>query len=131
MDQDPLVSEQIDAGAKLAVEFDKYAPLRTAFWLKDREDGEWYLYLASDQINDSNIPLAYGAVVRIVGQAPHPWLDLFQVKVTGIDNRVTKAVVEIQETYPGSLGARLRNQILGGVNAAEFYIYPIPVPTPG
>jgi hypothetical protein len=53
MDQGALVSEQIDAGADLARRFEKY-PLQAAFWLKGAEDGRWFLYLVSDQINDSN-----------------------------------------------------------------------------
>ena len=43
MDQGPLVTEQIDAGAKLVNDFDRRTPLQAAFWLKESEVGEWYL----------------------------------------------------------------------------------------
>jgi hypothetical protein len=131
MDQGPLVSERIDAGAKLAREFDKRTPLKAAFWLKESEDGQWVLYLASDQINDSNFDVAYGEVLRLLGPGPHLWLDPFQVKVTGADDPVTKAVLAIQEKFAGKLATRLRNRMLGGVSVDEVYIYPIPVPVPG
>jgi hypothetical protein len=131
MDQGPLVIEQIDAGAKLASEFDKGTPLQAAFWLKESEDGQWFFYLVSDRINDSNFDVAYGEVLRLLGRGPHMWLDPFQVKVTGIDDPIAKAVLAIHQEYPGQVATRLRNRMLGGVSIDEVYIYPIPAPAPG
>jgi hypothetical protein len=130
MDQGPLVSEQIDAGVKLAREFERWKPLQAAFWLKESEDGQWYLYLVSDQINDTNFDLAYGEVHRLLGRGPHLWLDPFQVKVAGVDNSIAKAVIAVQQEYPSSRGTRLRNRLLGGVSVDEAYIYPVPFPAP-
>lgn len=128
MDQGPLVTEQIEAGARLAREFDsKYNPLSAAFWLKESDDGQWFLYLVSDQIDDSNFDLAYGEVHRLLGRGPHPWLDPFQIKVTGIDDPVARAILEIQRTHAGSLPARVRNRVIGGLNIEDAYIYAIPV----
>src|SRR5580704_18702511 len=39
MDQDTLVSEQIDAAAKFLEEFQKYLPVESAFWLRGEDDG--------------------------------------------------------------------------------------------
>ncbi len=130
MDQGPLVIEQIDAGAKLANEFDRRTPLQAAFWLKESEDGQWYLYLVSDQINDTNFDLAYREIIRLLGRGPHLWLDPVQVKVAGVDDPVAKAVIAIQQKYPGPFATRLRNRMLGGVSIEEVYLYPIPVPAP-
>jgi hypothetical protein len=131
MDQGALVIEQIDAGAKLANDFNKSTPLQASFWLKEIEDGQWFLYLVSDHINDSNFDVAYGKVLRILGPGPHMWLDPFQIKVTGTDDPVAKAVLAIQQKHPGKLATRLGNRMLGGVSAEEVYIYPNPVPVPG
>jgi hypothetical protein len=131
MDQGPLVTEQIEAGAKLARAFDQRTPLKAAFWLKESEDRQWFLYLASDRINDSNFDVAYGEVLRILGPGPNLWLDPFQVKVTGTDDPVTRAVLAIQQQYPGKPATRLRNCMLGGLGVDEVYLYPIPVPVPG
>ena len=49
------MTEQIEAGAKLAGEFNRRTPLQAAFWLKESESAQWFLYLTSDQINDSNL----------------------------------------------------------------------------
>jgi hypothetical protein len=131
MDQGPLVIEQIEAGAKLVDAFHRRTPLQAAFWLKESEDGQWFLHLASDQISDSNFDLAYGEVLRLLGPGPDMWLDPFQVKVTGTDDSVAKAVLAIQQKYPDRLPTRLRNRSLGGVSVDEVYIYSIPVPVPG
>jgi hypothetical protein len=128
MDQGPLVTEQIDAGAKLAGEFAaKYKPLQAAFWLKESEYGQWFLYLVSDQIDDTNFDQAYGEVHRLLGRGPHLWLDPFQVKVAGVYKPVAKAVLELQQEYPGSIPTRLRNRMLGGLSVEEVYIYALPI----
>jgi hypothetical protein len=131
MDQGSLVTEQIDAGAKLASAFDQRIPLQAAFWLKTSEEGQWLLYLASDQINDSNFDVAYREVLQLLGRGPHIWLDPFQVKVRGIEDSAVKAVLAIQREYPDQLPLRLRNRMLGGVSVDDVYIYPMPVSLPG
>lgn len=129
MDQGPLVSEQIEAGAELANEFEKYKPLQAVFWLKASEDGQWFLYLASDQIEDSNVREAYGEVLRILRPKSHVWLDPFQVKVIGTENPLARDVLDIQQKYPASLPTRLRNRMLGGLSIEEAYIYSLPIAT--
>jgi hypothetical protein len=127
MDQGPLVSEQINAGARFLSEFQKYAPIQTAFWLKESEEGAWYLYVVSDQITDDNFDVAYGEVVRITGELRDPWFDPFQVKVAGIDDPLAKAVLEIQKQYSGGIATRYRGRQLGNVNVEEIYVYPLPI----
>lgn len=131
MDQGPLVTEQIDAGAQLAAEFhSQYCPLKAVFWLKESESWQWYLYLASDEIDDTNFDLAYGEVIRILGPGPHMWLDPFQVKVSGLDDPLVQAVLDIQHKYATRLPTRLRNRVLGGLSAEEVYIYALPITAP-
>ncbi|MEJ7638378.1 MAG: hypothetical protein WKF75_10495 [Singulisphaera sp.] len=131
MDQGPLVTEQIDAGARLASEFDsQYKPLSAAFWLKESEVGRWILYLVSDQIDDSNFDQAYGEVIRLLGRGPHMWLDPFQVKVIGVDDRLAKTVLDIQQRNPSRLATRVRERMIGGLSVEEVYIYSIPIHLP-
>ena len=96
MDPGPLVSHQIEAGARFLVEFERYVPIQAAFWFKDNEESTWWLYVASDQITDENFDLAYGEVVRIAGVLQDPWFDMFLVKVIGQDHRYAKVVAELQ-----------------------------------
>jgi hypothetical protein len=53
------------------------------------------------------------------------------VKVRGADHPVAKAVLEIQQKYPGHLPMRLQTRMLGNLYVDEAFIYPIPVPAPG
>jgi hypothetical protein len=130
MDQVPLVTEQIDAGARFLGEFQKFVPIQSAFWLKNSEEGAWWLYVASDQITDDNFDVAYGEVVRIAGAIQDPNFDLFQVKLIGADDPLAKAVADIRRRYPGRAPIRLHGKTLGGITADEVYIYPAPIPVP-
>ena len=123
MDQSPLVNEQIDAGQRLIQKFNSYQPVQSAFWLREVDSAEWYLYIISPQIDDSNFDLAYGEVIRLTSQSPSPWLDPFQVKVAGTNNPLAVAVDKIQQKYQAPLPTRLRNRMLGGIYVDEGYIY--------
>ena len=130
MDQGPLVREQIDAGARFLGEFQKYAPVQVAFWLKESDNGEWNLYVASEHITDDNFELAYGEVLRIAGELRDPSFDPFQVKVIGADDSLAKAVLDIHRRYPGRAANRLHGKVYGGLPVEEVYIYPSPIPVP-
>lgn len=123
MDQGPLVSEQIDAGAAFIREFEKYKPIKSAFWLKQSEDF-WYLYLASDQIDDSNFDLAYGEVVRLAVQMNDPNFNAFRVKVVGTTNPIARDVLLLQSRYHANVPIRRSDVRLGRKSIDEVYIYP-------
>lgn len=128
MDKSPLVTEQIDAGAWLIGEFSKRIPVQAAFWLRERDSDEWYFYLASDQINDSNFDHAYAEVLRIVPPQQSLWLDPFQVKVVGMDAPVAKAALDVMRKYPGRIPTRYHGRHFGGLSVDEVCIYPLPLP---
>ena len=119
--------EEIDAGAELAREFNHYNVVKVAFWLKASDDDHRYLYLASDQIDDSNFDLAYGEVLRLTSQMPSLYLNPFRVKVIGADDPLAKAAVDIQKRYPGRFPTRFGGTMFGGVFVDEVYIYPSPL----
>jgi hypothetical protein len=124
MDQNPLVTEEIDAGEELLSSFNAYAPVESAFWLNPSDDGRWSLYIASGKIDDSNLDVAYGEVLRIVSDMNTPHLDPFQVKLIGSAHPLARAAVEINRKYPGPVAKRFRGKNFGGVGAEEVFIYP-------
>ncbi|HTU22031.1 MAG TPA: hypothetical protein VMG10_28590 [Gemmataceae bacterium] len=126
MDKGPLVGQQIDAGMRFLEEFNKCYPVQFAFWLRE-EDDFLYLYIASEQITDENIDVAYGEAGRIGRANPDPWLDIFQVKVRGADNPLVKGVAEIYQRYLGRAPIHLYNQAFAGAQVEELYIYPSPI----
>jgi len=131
MDQGPLVSEQIEAGAAFLREFQKSFPVRVAFWLKDSDSGERYLYVASEQITDDNFDVAYLDVARIATEIQDPWFDPFRVKVIGDEDPLAKAALEAQRRHAGRGGhVRLYGHVFGGLAVDEVYLYPATTLTP-
>ena len=127
MDQGPLVSDQIKAGARIAREFaSQYKPLKAAFWLKEAETGRWYLYLVPDGIDDSGIQPAYAEITRLAGPSPDVWLDAFHVKVVPPDDPLAREVSEKQAKY-GKFATRLHG-MLGGRYVEEVFAYSLPIP---
>ena len=53
-----------------------------------------------------------------------PYLDPYQVRLIGSDNRLAEAAVEINHKYPGPLPNRYRGRSFGGVGIEEVYVYP-------
>jgi hypothetical protein len=130
MDSSTLVAEEIDAGAKFLSEFQKYRPVKIAFWLKIADERPWWLYVGSDQITGDNFDVAYGEVVEITHQRRDPWFNPLCVKLISADDPLAKAALEAQGRYPGRPAVRLRDQVFGGLYADAVYIYPSPVPVP-
>jgi hypothetical protein len=130
MDHESLVKEQIDAGAKFLREFDKYAPVRVAFWLKDRERRFRHLYVVSDEITEDNFDKVYWEVGRIQREMRDPYLDFGRVMVLGVDDRLAKAALEKRRYYRGDVPIWLYDTHFGRVGAEEVYIYPMPVTEP-
>jgi hypothetical protein len=126
MDQEPLVTEQIEAARKFIEEFDKYRPVQAAFWLKATEDSGWYLYVASEQITDENFDVAYGDARRASRNVQDPNFDLFRVNVIGMDDPLAKAALEIYRQYSGRVPARVRPGQFGPLGAEGVYLYPPP-----
>jgi hypothetical protein len=129
MDYEPLVTERIEAGARFLREFEKYAPVSAAFWLRQSERRFWHLYVASDKITDDNFDLSYGEVVRITRQLRDPWLESSRVKVINTDDPAAQEALARQRLYPGRALPRVYDTFFGNVMADEVYIYPLPLPT--
>lgn len=122
--------EEIDAGAELVREFDKYEPVKAAFWLKASDEDHRYLYIASERIDDTNFDVAYGEVLRLAGKMPSIYLDPFRMKLIGADDPLAKAALDIQKRFPGRMGTRFGGKAFGGISVDEVYIYPSPLPAP-
>lgn len=131
MDQELLVEQQIEAGAKFLAEFDKYAPVKIAFWSQKDADALWYLHVASEKIDDTNRRDAYGEVSRIVRAIQDPHLDRFRVKLIGADDPVARAVFDRQSRFPAyRLPTHYRGFELAHLGIKEAYIYPLRVAVP-
>ena len=129
MDQSPLVNDQIDPGARLVAEFDKYATVQSAFWLKESE-GDWHLYITSDQIKDDNIDRAYREVHRITHILDDPSLNPFDVKLIGADDPLAQAVMGVKNRHPSRMHTLFRDRQIGGIEIQGLQIYGSPIAAP-
>lgn len=120
--------EEIDAGAELVRQFDRFEPVKAAFWLKASDDEHRYLYIASDRIAHTNLDQGYAQVVRLANKMPTPYLDPFRVKLVGAEDPLAKAAVGINERFPGRMATRFGGMTFGGINVDDVYIYPSPLP---
>lgn len=127
MDESSLVSEEIDAGAEFVNLFDKQVPVTAAFWAKPADAGQWYLYIASEQIDDEGIGRAYREVLRLAKQPLRSYLDPFQVKLISGKDPLAQAALEIHRAFPGKMATRIGNKTFGGMSVEGLYIYPTPV----
>jgi hypothetical protein len=127
MDQGPLVTEQIDAGARFLEEFKKRIPVKAAFWLKVGEEDSWYLYVVPEQFHATTMRDGYNEVGRIAQEMRDPDFDQFQVKLIKPGDALARAAHDYLQLYPGSKPIRLRRRIFGDMGTEEVYVYPNPV----
>ena len=123
MGEELLVNEQIDAGADFVRDFNDYVPVSVACWVVPAESDDAFLYIASDDINDSNFDVAYGEVLRRLRGRKSQWLDPFQVKLVNSSDPVAHDAIEVRDRYPAPLGTRYRGSSIGGITIDLAYIY--------
>ncbi len=126
MDQVPLVKEEIEAGAELAREYDKYKPVKAAFWLKKSDDDRKYFYIASERIDDGDLYDAYGEVIRLTTKMQS--LDPMRVKLVGAEDPLAKAAADHNARFPSRKVQRFGGTMFGGVFVDDVYLYPSPLP---
>jgi len=129
MGQESLVDEQIDAGEEFARDFSEYIPVDVAFWINPADSEEWLLHVASSGINDDNFDVAYGEVLRRVGNNKNQWLDAFQIKLLNSTNPLAAGVIEIRNRYPLKIPTQYNGSSIAGIAIDGAYIYP-PITAP-
>lgn len=127
MGQELLVSEQIDAGDRFVRDFNDYVPVSVACWVNPTESDNLFLYIASDEISDSNIDVAYGEVLRRLGAKRSQWLDPFQIKLLNSSDPIARDAIQIRDRYPAKIPIRCKDSSIGGMSIDAAYIYP-PLP---
>ena len=131
MDQVSLVMEQIDAGEEFARDFNDYVSVAVAFWINPADSEDWFLYIASAEINDDNIRSAYREVLRRVGSNRNQWLDAFQVKLLNASDPLAAEVMAIRNRRPLKIAIRYNGSSIAGIAIDVAYIYPpITAPSP-
>ena len=124
MDQATLVEHQIDDVTRLVDQLRRDGfDVKAAFWLYTSEADQWFLYIASDAVNQEGITEAYKAVGRTMRRLPDLQIDRFQVKLVTPDDPVAKAVIDFQSKRHARLPTRVRAANLGDVYIESAYLY--------
>jgi hypothetical protein len=130
MDQSPLELEQIDAGAKFLNELQRHFPVQIAFWVRESDENEWFLYVASEEISDDNRHENYGRVVEAAYGISDPHFDMFRVKLISAADPLASAALALRRRYPGRVPMRFDGRRFGGLPVDGVYIYPSPIRVP-
>ncbi len=126
MGQIPLVSEYRDTGETIARKCAEAGiDVTAAFWVKPSEDGEWYFYLASRDVDDRGLREAFRRVLPVIRQInPPPQFDtLSNLKLIGATNPITQDILSIQSQYPAPFSTWYRGSRLGNMAIDEAYLY--------
>ncbi len=126
MDPNPLVNEQIEAGAALLAELEKRIPVAAGFWLKSADPESWTFYVTSDRFEGEDERAARGEAVRVAMALGEPQLELLQVRLIKPGHPLARSAMDYQRLYPGKV-IRLRDRVFGDMGIDEVYIYPAPM----
>ena len=119
-------AEEVDGGSQFLSEFGKTYPVKAAFWLKAADDPFWYLYVASDKIDDRNFTAAYREVLRIANALHSAYFDPFRVKL-GMPKEWEQAAIQFYTRFPLKIPTRIHGGF-AGMAVDEVYLYPPPNP---
>lgn len=137
MDQNAVVTEQLDAGERLLKDLrDNGLATAVAFWARPSEEGKWFLYLASPVVDDQGQAAAYRLVHAAIRRLPIPWIDPFDVRVISPADPMSQHAERLispaaatgpfaassPKPYPGL--TRFGGAALGGVSVDGVVIYP-------
>lgn len=124
MDQAALVNRQFDDVPRLigGLERNNF-DVKTALWLYSSEADQWYLYLASDIVDQKGAAQAYRELGRSMRRLTDLRIGQFDVKLIGPEHPLAKAVMEFQSISPDPRPTHVRGANLGKVYIEDAYIY--------
>lgn len=130
MDRTTLVSEQRDAGQCLIEKlvgtgFD----VKAAAWIKTSDDEQWFLYVASQVVDDKGFFAAYRQAQTTIRKMPNLAIDPFDVKLVSASDPLVTDVQKLYQRYPAPLQTHFGGSQLGKMNIEEALIYP-PISAP-
>jgi hypothetical protein len=128
MDTDPLVEEQIEDGRKLVnLLGERDFDVTAACWTKTSEEGIWFLYIASKQVDRAGLREAYGDVFNTLRSISDPYVSSSEISLVGNESSIAKDLVELARKSTGWVANRSFPLKLGQMSVDAVYIYPPPV----
>ena len=124
MDQAALVTNQIDDVTRVVAQLERdNIDVKVAFWLYTSETDQWFLYIATDLVNQIGITDAYKTVLRSMRQLPDLRFDRFQLKLVPPGDATAKAILDFRSMIHVALPTEIRSSNLGGVYIEHAILY--------
>jgi hypothetical protein len=125
MDSNALVDFQIDAGQRVITRLVRDGfPVEAAFWARTTEEDTWFLYIASQMVEEKGPMQSYRALQASLQHLQSIPLSISDIKLIGRTNAITRDFVTILNRFPGSLATRYGGKQVGDLSIRETYIYP-------
>ena len=121
---DTLVAEWIDAGAVLIRNLRAGGfPITVGFWLKTSEEGEWFFYLVSPEVDNAGLAAAYRHLHAVLQGTANQWIRMSDITLIGERNPIARDALDFYQHFSGTWPVRYGGRQLGGVLIDEAYFY--------
>ncbi len=125
MDTQTLVDDKIHAGQRFITRLaQKKFEVIVACWVKTSEEDDWFLYIASGEVDKKGLAEAYREAYRVLEELDMPWITASQLKLVRSDDPLVADVKETQHLPTAAFPAISHRPQLGDMSTQEVYIYP-------
>ncbi len=125
MDRTTLVTEQRDDAQCLIEKLAKNDfDVTAAAWIKTSDDGQWFLYIASQVVDEKGYAAAYREVQTTIRNIPKFSIGPFDVRLVSSSHALVSDVKKLYTKFPASLQTQFGGSQLGKMNIEEALIYP-------
>jgi hypothetical protein len=125
MDTELLVDERLEDGRKLLSELVRSGfDVTAAFWAKTSEEGIWFLYIASKNLDSNQHADAYRAAYAALTRLGPISISFSELKLVAPGNPIAIDAQKLRARFSANTAGRVANSRLGSVWADEVYVYP-------
>jgi len=125
MDTQTLVDDKIHDGQRfITLLVQKKFEVVVACWVKTSEEDDWFLYVASGEVDKKGLAEAYREAYRALEVLDTPWITASQLKLVRSDDPIVADVKETQHLLTAAFPTISHRPQLGDLSTQEVYIYP-------
>jgi hypothetical protein len=130
VDSVALVEKHIDDGRRFIELLGlKEIDVTAAAWVKTSEEGIWFLYLATEEVDKKGLSSAYREIYGVLrAEMPDASFSTSEVKLIGKAHPITRDILATRGDRVPNAPIRFGGSMLGGLGIEEAYIYTSYVP---
>jgi hypothetical protein len=123
MDQATLVANWIDDVPRLIDRIkEDNIDVKAVYWLYTSESDLWYLYIATDVVDQIGITEAYKNVLSAMRQLPNLRVERFRLKLVSPADKVASAIAGFLRMRHGPSPTEIQSSNLGGVYIEHAFV---------